>query len=116
MSVLTKQIPHQVIEQNGKPVFAVIPFEQFEKMVEQYIPDESDVTIPHAVVRANVKGDSMIKAWREHLGLTQGELAERAGVSQPAIVKLEKPGANLRHMTVGKLAVAMNLSVEQLEE
>lgn len=116
MSALTKQIPHQVIEQNGKPAFAVIPFEQFEKLVEQYMADESNVTIPHAVVRANVKGDSMIKAWREYLGLTQGELADRAGVSQPAIVKLEKPDANPRRQTLKKLAAVMGLSVEQLEE
>ncbi len=116
MSALTKQIPHQVIEQNGKPAFAVIPFEQFEKMAEQYVADESNLSFPHEVVKANFKGDSMIKAWREYLGLTQGELATRAGMTQPAIVKLEKPDANPRNSTLKKIASAMGLAVEQLEE
>jgi len=43
-------------------------------------PDESDVEFPHEVVAANVMGDSLIKAWREYLGLTQEELAARAGI------------------------------------
>ncbi len=115
MSALTKQIPHQVIEQNGKPAFAVIPFEQFEKMAEQYVPDESNVSFPHEVVKANFNGDSMTKAWREYLGLTQEELATRAGMSQPAIVKLEKTDANPRRNTLKKLATAMGLVLEQLE-
>jgi transcriptional regulator with XRE-family HTH domain len=30
-------------------------------------------------------GDSLIKAWREYLGLTQEELAAKAGIQQPEI-------------------------------
>ena len=58
----------------------------------------------------------MIKAWREHLGMTQQEIAVKAGVTQPAIAKLERPGASPRKTTLKKLANAMRLSIEQLEE
>lgn len=116
MSILTKQIEHQIIEMNGKPAFAVVPFAQFEKMAQQYSPDRSDVTFPHAVVKANIKGDSLIKAWREHLELTQQTLAKRLKISQPALAKLEKPDANPRKSTLKKVAAALGLEVEQLEE
>jgi len=116
MNVLTKQIEHQVIEMNGKPAFAVVPFAQFEKMAQQYTPDENDVTFPHEVVKANIKGDSLIKAWREYLKLTQQELAERLQISQPALAKLEKPDSNPRKSTLKKVAAALGLELEQLEE
>jgi DNA-binding XRE family transcriptional regulator len=108
-------IPHQIIEQGGKPAFAVLPYEDFVKLAAQ-CADESDVTIPHEVVKANVRGDTMVKAWREHLGLTQDELAAKAGISQPAVAKLEKPDSRPRRATLKKLAAAMGIEVEQLEE
>jgi DNA-binding XRE family transcriptional regulator len=109
------KIPHQIIKSNGKPLFAVVPYDTFVKLATQ-ASDESDVTIPHAVVKANVRGDTMVKAWREYLGMTQEELALKAGISQPAVAKLEKPGSNPRRATLKKLADAMGLEVEQLEE
>ena len=116
MNALTKHIEHQIIEMNGQPAFAVIPIGQFERMAEQYIPDESEITFPHEVVKANVKGDSLIKAWREYLGLTQQELANRLEISQPALAKLEKPDAKPRKNTLKKIATVLDLAVEQLEE
>ncbi len=116
MSALTRHIDHQIIEMNGQPAFAVVPMALFKKLAEQYTPDESEIIFPHEVVKANVKGDSLIKAWREYLGLTQQELADRLKVSQPALAKLEKPDANPRPGTLQKIASALDLSVEQLEE
>ena len=116
MSALTKNIDHQIIEYDGKPAFAVVPYDQFEKLAAQYVPDASDVSFPHEVVKANINGDSLVKAWREYLGLTQQQLADRLGISQPAMARLEKPDAKLRRSTLKKIATALDLVVEQLEE
>ncbi len=51
----------------------------------------------------------MIKAWREHLGMTQKELAEKANITQPAIAKLERHNSNPRQATLKKIAAAMQL-------
>ena len=72
-------------------------------------------TIPHEVVGLTVKkGMSLIRAWREYLKMTQEEVAEKAGISQPALAQMEKPGARPRKTTLEKLACAMGLDVEQL--
>ena len=113
----TVLIKPQVITQNDRPAFAVIPWDEYESLINNQIePDESNIWFPNDVVKANVRGDSLIKAWREHLGLTQKELAAKAGIKQPALARLEKPDANPRKSTLKKIADAMDLTVEQLME
>ncbi len=113
-TVLTNNV--QIIEQGGKPAFAVIPWDEYQVLVDGIEPDESDVWFPHEVVKANVRGDSLVKAWREYLGLTQAELAAKAGIKQPALARIERPDANPRKSSLIKLADAMELTVEQLIE
>jgi DNA-binding XRE family transcriptional regulator len=102
----------QFIEQNGKPTFAVIPYEDYLRL----LPPE-DVSIPHEVVGLVVRGGmNLVKAWRTHLGLTQAQVAKNTGMSQAAISQMEKGEKNLRTKTLEKLAVAMGLDVEQLRD
>ncbi len=102
----------QFIEQNGKPAFAVIPYDEYLKL----LPSE-DVTIPHEVVGLVIKkGMNLVKAWRVHLGMTQAEVAEKAAISQAALSQMEKSENKLRTATLEKLSGAMGLSVEQLRD
>lgn len=105
------KINYQIIEQEGKPAFAVVPYEQFKV----FIDNEDELTIPHEVARAVAVDDkSMLKAWREHLNLSQSDLAEKAGMTQPAIAQLENSESNMREVTLKKLALAMAIEVDQL--
>ncbi len=114
---MNELIDPQIIKHGDKPAFAVLPWDVYQELVKNYIPNESDVWFPQDVVEANVvRGDSLLKAWREYLGLTQAEVATRAGMSQPAYAKLEKPNANTRTSTLRKLAKALGLSLEQLTD
>ena len=77
---------------------------------------DDDTLIPHEVVSILVDQDcNLVKAWRLHLGLTQKDVAFRAGISQAALSQMEKSD-NLRTSTLEKLANAMNLTVEQLTD
>ena len=105
----------QIISHNGKPAFAVIPWNEYQELIhKQMESDESDVWFPNEVVKANVRGDSLIKAWREYLKLTQAELAAKAGMKQSAMARLESNSVNPRKATLAKLAEAMGINIEQL--
>ena len=109
MSTLTNV---QFIEQSGKPIFAVIPYEEYLKLLP---PDEA--TIPHQVVGLVIKkGMNLVKAWRTYLRMTQAEVAKKASISQAALSQMEKSENELRTATLEKLAIAMALSVEQLRD
>ncbi len=109
---------HQIITQNGKPVFAVIPYDEYMELMEHAggRPDH-EVTLPHEVVKMTTLGGlSLIRAWREHLGLTQEEVARRMGISQPAYAKLEGKSAQPRVATCKRIAEALGVEWEQLTE
>ena len=57
----------------------------------------------------------LLRAWREHLALTQDEVAARAGMKQPALARLERGESTPRTATLRRLAEAMGLSLAQLE-
>ncbi len=103
----------QIIKHGGVPAFAVIPWKEYQALINE---DDSDVWFPHEVVKANIRGDSLVKAWREYKGMTQAELATKAGIKQPALARMERPEANPRKSSLIKLANAMELTVEQLIE
>ena len=106
----------QIIEQNGVPAFAVIPYEEYIKAFPEKTTDENTL-IPHEVVSILVdKECNLVKAWRIHLGFTQKEIAAKAGISQAALSQMEKADNNLRGSTLSKLAAAMNLTVDQLTD
>jgi len=71
--------------------------------------------IPQEMVEAHVlDGTPMIRAWREHLGITQAELAQRMNITQAAIAKFEKPGARPRRTTLNQIAAALGITPAQL--
>jgi len=113
---MNAHIEPQIIMQDGKPAFAVIPWEQYQELT-RYDPEETDVWVPHEVVKANViNGATMIRAWREYFGMTQQELARLAGMTQPALARLEKSDAKPRIGTLKKIATAMDITLEQLTD
>jgi len=105
---------HQIIKApDGTPLYALVPWEEYEEKLEGK-PDE-EVLIPHEVVVLNVlHAKPMIRAWREHLGLSQREVAGRMGVSQPAYAKMEAKDAKPRVATLKKIAAALGVQWEQI--
>ncbi len=107
----------QIITKDGKPAFAVIPWNEYQKLLRNQAEiDEADVWFPNEVVKANVRGDCLVKAWREYFGLTQAALADKAGIKQSALARMENSDATPRKTTLAKLAKAMDISIGQLIE
>jgi len=108
-----------ILETNGRPAFVVLPYDEYVKLSGKpnhvgRIP--SDGTTPHEVMRLAVKnGWSMMRAWREHLGLTQAEMARRLEIRQPSYAAMEAPDAKPKKATRQRIAAAMGITQEQLD-
>ena len=93
----------------GKPAFAVIPYAEYLTLSKHRAE-----TIPNAVVNKVINKDmTPIRAWREHLGLTQMEVARRLGISQSAYAQQEAKEP-ARKSTREKIAKALGIVPEQL--
>jgi transcriptional regulator with XRE-family HTH domain len=56
--------------------------------------------------------DALIREARNAAGLTQADLGRRLGTSQPAVVKLERPGANPTVRTLDRVLRATGHRLE----
>ena len=98
----------QIIEKDGEPEYAVVPIEDYRRMVAA-LDDAADCaaidrawadeaagrTVPGDVVNAILDGTPPLRAWRKCRGLTLDALADRAGVSKGCLSQIEngrKPG------------------------
>lgn len=105
----------QTIMQGGKPAFVVIPYDEYLRLVRQEPRIPAGDSVPHQVVSLMVENDwSILRAWREYLGFTQKEIAERAGITQAALSQMENGEQKMRKATREKLASALGLTPEQL--
>ena len=92
----------QIIKQDDKPMFAVIPYEQYLTLIQSA---DEDVYLPNEVVGLQIeKGLSLIAAWRHYKSLSQLQLADLMGISQPAIAQIEKEGCTPQLATLEKAA------------
>lgn len=113
----------QTIYQGGMPAFVVLPFADFARehpkeaaIIKPLVPriPEGDY-VPHEVVCLHIDQDmTYLRAWREYLGLTQAEVAEKAGISQAALSQMESGESKLRKVTREKLAAALGINPGQL--
>lgn len=95
---------------DGKPAFVVMPYAEFKKLGhvkrQQGVPQD-------VVNRVFEQSLSPMAAWREHLGLTQVEVAAAMGITQAAYAQMER-SQKPRRTTLERVAQAMGLQVGQL--
>jgi len=95
---------------DGSPAFVVLPYSEW---IAQRDKDQAGV--PHEVVNLVFDNNwTPVRAWREHLALTQAEIARRIGISQAAYAQSEV-AARPRKSTLEKIATAMNITLEQID-
>lgn len=94
---------------DGNPAFVVIPYKDY---LSEYVRDQD--LIPHDVISRTVDGATPIKAWREHLGLTQYDVAKRLDITQSAYAQQEN-NTRLRKASREKIAAALGITPTQLD-
>ncbi|HSG24452.1 MAG TPA: helix-turn-helix transcriptional regulator [Azonexus sp.] len=118
----------QFIERDGKREFAVIPIELYERL-SSALEDAEDAQlfdaakasddgfrIPASVANAILNGEQPVKVWREHRGLTQEALAEKAGTSKAYLCQIETRKRVGALMTLKAIAGALTVSINELHE
>jgi len=114
----------QFIKNNGKLAFAVLPIAEYQALLDQrdMLEDvkafdaallDDEESIPLEIVKRLMEGENKLKVWRDYRGLTQQQLSERTGLSQPAIAQMETKRSGTT-TNLKKLATALNIDLDDL--
>lgn len=115
----------QIITQDGKPAFVVIPIAEWRR-IEATLEDREDVaavrsferspgeTFPDSVAAAILEGEHPIRAFRTHRDMTQAQLAKSAGTSAMYLSQIERGNRRAGRKLRAKLARALRLDAELL--
>ena len=119
----------QIIEKNGKPEWAVLPYEEYQRLVEEAemlhdiqdydeiklaIASGTEELIPSKVTYALLDGENPIRVWREHRGLTQQQVAAEAGISKSYLSQLESRQRKGTTNVLAAIARVLNVSLDDL--
>ncbi|MBX2997883.1 MAG: helix-turn-helix transcriptional regulator [Caldilineaceae bacterium] len=118
----------QIIEKNGQIEWAVIPYAEYQRLLEasemladiqaydlaKAEIDAGEELIPSTVVYRLLDGENPIRVWREHRGLTQQQVADQAGISKPYLSQLESGKRQGRIDMLQKIAQVLVVSLEDL--
>ena len=106
------QLSYQTIKDaRGAIQYVVVPYADFLRLSSRV-----ETAVPNEVVERVIMGKlTPIRAWREHLGLTQSEVAARMEISQAALAQIESPEARPRKTTLRRVAQAFGIQLEQLD-
>ncbi len=118
----------QVILKEGKPEYAIIPYEDYERLLAdaEMLEDIRDYDtavqalekgeelIPAEVVYALLAGANPIRVWREYRGISQGALAEAIGISAAYLSQLETGKRTGTAEVLKALADALQLDLDDL--
>lgn len=118
----------QLILKEGQPEYAVLPYELYRRLVDDaemladirdydeamQAVDSGEETVPAAVAYALLDGANPVKVWREHSGLTQQELAQRAGISAAYLSQIESGTRSGSTAVLQALAQALDLTLDDI--
>ena len=118
----------QVIEKNGEIEWAVLPYHEYQKLLDAWEMLEDirayddakagieagEELIPRDVAYALLDGKNPIRVWREYRSLTQQQLAQKVGISKPYLSQLESGKRSGTTDVLMNIAQALNVGLEEL--
>lgn len=117
----------QVIKEDGKPAFAVIPWAEWlrlSRLAGLAAKSDEDLfregmaslaageeTYPIELVDRLLADENAVKVFREHRGLTQAALAAKAGIGAPYLAQIEQGVRRGSLKTLRRLANALTIDI-----
>jgi DNA-binding XRE family transcriptional regulator len=114
----------QIIERKGRR-FAVVPLKDFEQLkhdarmlddIRAYDAAKSrkEEAFPSEVARQLVAGESPIRVFRHHRGLTQEQLARAAKIARPYLAEIEAGRKQGSVSVLKAIAAALKLDLDDI--
>ena len=121
-------VRHAIVVRSGRPAYARVPLREWRRLVRrlEQAEDRADVeaydrakerggeAYPIEIFERSLDGESRIKLFREHRGMTQAELAKRAGLSPLYISQLETKRRSGSQATLKKIASTLGVDIDLL--
>ncbi|AXS82140.1 MULTISPECIES: helix-turn-helix domain-containing protein [Marinobacter] len=120
----------QIIEKSGKPEYAVIPYAEYQELLEMAqdardIQDADvamaelsageDESIPAAIAKRLMSGDEHpLKIWREYRGYTQESLGTEAGIGKSYVSQIEAGTKTGSTKVLRAIAKALQVEIDDL--
>jgi DNA-binding XRE family transcriptional regulator len=118
----------QIIAKDGQPEWAVLPYAEYEALVEaaEMLADvraydeakarlaAGEETVPAEVTWALLEGANPIAVWRKHRQLSQQALAEQVGISKAYLSQLESGKRSGAVQIRSRLAQALRVDLDDL--
>lgn len=121
--------PVQVIERDGKPEWAVVPYDTYVQLAEDAemlqdirdydavkaaIAQGTEELIPAEVAFALLDGGNPVKIWRDYRGLGQQQLAEMVGISTPYLSQIETGKRSGTAEMLRAIAKALGVGLDEI--
>ena len=119
----------QIIERDGNPEYAVVPFAEFERLREaaetleeihiydqamQQLAGGDDESFPAVFVHRLLTAPHPLSVWRDYRGFTLAALGKACGVTAAALSQIEKGKREPSASLLKKLAGALRCDMEDL--
>lgn len=115
----------QIIEKNGKPEWAIVPYEEYQKLL-QALENMDDIRaydeaveseeeyLPSDMVRRLVDGENPVRVWRQYRGMSQAKLASEGGITPAYLSQLENGARKGTAQVLRSLARVLDVDIEDL--
>lgn len=106
----------QFIPSSGEPQWAVLPYGEYVKLKSLITqqPVVAPALLPESIACKIAAGESSIRVWREHRGLSQVALAKLAGISVPYLSQLENGVRSGSKKVLKQVADGLQISLDLL--
>jgi hypothetical protein len=116
----------QIIEKDGKPEWAILPYSEYLKLLEDHDDNEKinvfknklasgqEELIPKDLVNRIIAGENPIKIYREFRKFTLSGFAAKTKLSVPYLSQLEHNERKGSFESLKKIAAVLGVSIDDL--
>lgn len=118
--------PQVILDDSGRPAFAVIPWREYERLAagdEAGLSDEAlydragsegEEAFPIDVADRLLAGENAVRVYRDHRGMTQKQLAGAAGINPIYLSQIERGRRTGSTRTLAAIAGVLGVDLDDL--